>query len=592
MKKYLRWQGLLGFVAVIGLLAGFIYVFAGWLIKLTIEEAGGYALGAEVNVESVDVNWSPFTLTINEFQATDPKNPANNMLQFEQAGAQMDLWEYLLGRYVFEKVRFTEVAMDQPRQSPGEVYTSSSEDGKGALKEDVKDLAVSIPDLQTLLDNSNLITVQRAEELETALDEAKATYQQSKQALPDKEKLQAYETRIKALKETEIKTVEDVVKLQKELEALKDDIRADKEQLSKVKDDLVASKDKLVNAGKALKQAPSEDWQQVKNKYQLDTLEVEDLAHILFGEKAREYTEQAKELYAFIKPYLPAGSGDSGEAGIDKVQVGRFVHFVDDNPMPDWLVKDGKISLITQLGRVEIDLSEINTQNWLRNQDSQIKFFSDSFSNGQLDGNFAYFMQKSGDFIGDGQWAVEDMLFKKSEPSGAKFSLQQAGISAKGQLKLNNSQIDSDNSVQLLQPKFTSTSGSPWIQEVIKSLSQQASIPAEIRLDGSAFAPSIGINSNMDQIVRDSVTAKAKGELDSLKTEYQAKLNQKVADKLKLSEQEVSEITDLNAWIEDSEGTLNKLLESKIDDFKEQQKEKLKDKAKDKLKDKIGNIFG
>lgn len=590
MKKYIRWQGLIGFIAVLAILAAFIYCFAGWLIKLSLEKGGEYALGAEVNVESVDVNWSPFTLTIHQLQATNPEKPSHNLVQFEEAGAQIDLWQYLLGHYVFEQVRFTEVAMDQARQSPGKVYRPQEGSDDLAVAEESEE-TVQIPDLQTLLDNSNLITVKRAQELEVALDEAKQTYQQSKQDLPDKQKLKDYETRIKAIKDTEIKTLDDVVKLREQLDSLKTDIRADKEQLTKIKNSLQVSKDNLLNAGEALKKAPEEDWQQVKKTYQLDTFEVEDLAHILFGEKAREYTEQARALYAFIRPFIPQG-GEESDGSEESIQVGRFVHFSEENPLPAWLIKDGKISLVTELGRVEVDLTEINTQNWLRNKDSQIKFYSDSFSSGKLAGDLAYFMQKSGDFNGDGQWQVAGMQYQTSQPSNGKFSLQQAGLSANGQLKLKNDQIDSNTSIELEQPKFTTTSESPWIQEVVSALSRQSSIPAQIRLDGYALMPSIGVDSNMDEIVRDSVAAKASSELDSLKVEYQNKLTAKVSDTLKLSEQEAAEISDLNSWIEDSQGNLDKLLESKVDDFKEQQKEKLKDKAKDKLKDKLGSFFG
>jgi len=93
MKRFIRWQGLIGFLSVILFLAVFVFIFAGSFIKAGLEKSGEWYLGAEVNVEEVDLNLFPLSLTIIGFQATDSEKPTHNMVSFAKAAVSIDVWE-------------------------------------------------------------------------------------------------------------------------------------------------------------------------------------------------------------------------------------------------------------------------------------------------------------------------------------------------------------------------------------------------------------------------------------------------------------------------------------------------------------------
>ncbi len=596
MKKYFRWQGLLGLIAFLAFIAAIIYIFAGWIIKTGIEQGGGWYLGAEVNVEAVNVNWSPFTLDIVEFQATDPKAPEFNAMQFKQAKAEVDLWQYLLGKVIVDDLTLAELEFGGKRASVGEVYrvpegkNTSQTEQAGEAKE------MALPDVKQLLKDADLITVSKAEQLQTVYQAEKEQLAQIKDNLPDEEKLDFYKQKVKEIQDTKVKTAEDLVKLKARLDELKAEIKADKKQISQAKDSLQSSKDNLKQAVTELKQAPDQDWQAVKTKYQLDTFEVEDVAHIVFGEKGREYYTQGMEIYQMLKPFLSTDSESATEEQAI-VDVGQFIHFTEDAPQPDWLIKQGMVSVKTPQGLFSLDLSEINMQHWKRNKASLIEVSSNQLKgNGQISGKIDFFKAKDGNFLSEGKWLLEQLqigaaqLDEETIQSAAKsaLSLAAAKLFADGEFKLNNFDLDAVIKLDLLDPTFVTNASKGWQKKVVQALNDAAKIPAEIDILGSVMSPDWKIHSQIDEIIKGSVTQQLDAKLTEFKTDLQSQLNQKVASSLKLSDQQAGELANLDAWLNDADGTLNNLLDTQLKSVVDQEKEKAKEKVKDKLK----NLFG
>ena len=71
MLKLFRWQGLLGFIAVTGLLTLFWMFYASSLIKSTIESYGSDLVGAKVDVGDVQMSFDPLGIIIENLEITD-----------------------------------------------------------------------------------------------------------------------------------------------------------------------------------------------------------------------------------------------------------------------------------------------------------------------------------------------------------------------------------------------------------------------------------------------------------------------------------------------------------------------------------------
>ena len=66
MKQWIRWSGLVGFIAITTLLVlGWLFA-AGPIIKYSIERFGSQAANAKVEVEGVDLTFDPFGIEIKQ----------------------------------------------------------------------------------------------------------------------------------------------------------------------------------------------------------------------------------------------------------------------------------------------------------------------------------------------------------------------------------------------------------------------------------------------------------------------------------------------------------------------------------------------
>lgn len=165
MKTYVRFSGLISFFAVMLMVVVLLYVFAEPLVKSSIEKTGGTLLGAEVNVASVAIQYSPLVLTINKLEATDPEQPSHNMFSVKQAKAGIDLWQYLLGKTIIEQLDVTQLELMTKRSRVGDVYRQHQNDEQQPLvdKTLLPAMDLQLPDTKSILDDSNLLTVKAAE---------------------------------------------------------------------------------------------------------------------------------------------------------------------------------------------------------------------------------------------------------------------------------------------------------------------------------------------------------------------------------------------------------------------------------------------
>ena len=80
MKQWIRWSGLLGFIAVTALLVVIFVLALPWLIKNSIEYIGTEVAGAQVSVDDVDVSFHPLCVTLNRLQVPDARAPQRHLV--------------------------------------------------------------------------------------------------------------------------------------------------------------------------------------------------------------------------------------------------------------------------------------------------------------------------------------------------------------------------------------------------------------------------------------------------------------------------------------------------------------------------------
>ena len=98
--KIIRWPGLIAFILFFTLLIGGTLLFADTIVKSIIESTLTDMNEAKVDIASVQINYSPVSLSVNDIQITDPARPMVNSVQIGQARFAMSGGDLLLGKLI------------------------------------------------------------------------------------------------------------------------------------------------------------------------------------------------------------------------------------------------------------------------------------------------------------------------------------------------------------------------------------------------------------------------------------------------------------------------------------------------------------
>jgi uncharacterized protein (TIGR03545 family) len=599
MNRFIRWQGIAAFIVVIALIIAFIYLFADALVKKGIEKSGELYLGAEINVTNVEILYIPLTLNIEGFQATDPEKPTHNLLSFSQASAGIDVWQYLFGRYHISELNIVGLRLDQPRQSTGEVFFLTNEDAgnssEGAIDSALSKLDMSLPTVDDLLNNNDLLTVKRAKVLEQSYQTEMDKLKGLKETLPNKDTLASYRAQVAALSNTKINSLADIEKLNKDFKALKKQFNADRDIVKQAKQQVTTSKELLTQHTQALKDAPQADWKNIESKYQLENVDGADFAHMLFGEQAREYFGYAETAYQKIAPLINSSKADK-QVKLGKNE-GRYIHFNDEEPMPDVLIKQANLSLLLPQGEFAINGKELTHQHWFRGNNSVVNVASDNIhGKGKLALALEFSLDQKHVLSSDGKWQLSEVDLNDvslKESSAFTLQLNSGLLSGNGKFSLIDEQLDSENKLNLENTQYTGAGTSKISTLLIDTVQSLKTLALSITAKGKLTDPTLSISSPLDKQLKKSMMKQVSNKLTSFKTDVKAGLNAKLTDALGVSNNDKQSFGDLEALVSDTDKALDNLLNSDVVKAKKKEfEDKQKKKVEDKLKKKLGKLFG
>lgn len=617
MVKFIRWQGLVAFIVLIAATTILLYFFAEDLVKSGIESSAESTFGAEVNVASVELAYSPLSLSVNGLQVTDKDMPTHNLFSFDRATAAVDVWQYFFGKIIIDELEVSGLAFTSERKKAGQVFLedeeveeNSEESLSSQAKAMLPEMDMQLPDVKTLLNDSNLLTVKASEALKVSYKAERQKIKALKAQLPDKSKVKYYQNKVKMLGKSKVNTLDDIEKINAEYQALKAEFKADKALIRKAKEQLKASKSLLAKQAKELKGAPSKDWQVIEKKYQLETLDSEDFAHILFGEQARGYFQKAQAFYEIAATVMDnLGSEEEAEA-VKSHATGRFIAFNEEAPLPPVLIKKAFFSMDLEQGEFLIKASELTHQHWIRGQDSLVNISSSS--NGVLNLDTRFKLSATGKFIADGNWLIENRQINNAsltETKALSLALDKGKLTGEGTFTLVDGNILANNDFALHQASYQGNATTTITQLLVDTVKSLNNLTIDIEVDGKISKPSFSISSSLTGALTDAFKKQVSNKIDEFKVKVNKGLNAKLAESLKLGDSETAELLDLEALLTDTDKALTDLQNSDVvkqqkeklkaklkkkaeEKVKEKVKEKAKDKLNDKLKGKLGDLFG
>lgn len=595
MNKFIRWQGLIAFVVIIGGIVGGTYFFANPLIKSLIESQGANIAGAKVDVGQVQLGLLPAGMVIQRLDIADADNPMTNVVSIKTISLQFDLLKALMGQAIIRDASVLGMEFGTERKTSGALPKKPKKDKvkkeePSFVSEQLSALASEFPDAKELLEREPLLMDERHKALERSSEEKQATWRALESKIPNSDKIASYQERLKALQNSKVKSLDDFNKIKKEFQQIQDEIKQDKKTIEQAKQFVSEASKELSQQLRDLKNAPKEDIDRLMNKYSLDEAGLVNLSGLLFGDEIQGYFALALEWYEKLAPYLV--SEDKEEEVKPQRTEGRFVHFPSQNPYPDFLIEKMAASATLPLGEISATAKEITHQQHVRNRPTTLHVMSELLRDvKRLDVNAEFDYRKKKQGLSKADFMLDDVTlndFKVIKSGDFPLTLAKANTDINGQIRLQEGRLAGEMHGDFTHASFISGEHKGLMGLLSQAFTEINQFDLDIEASGSLKKPKLNIKSNIDSKLKHSIDKQIKAQIAAFKADIEKQLTAKLDQQLQ--KLDINGFADEELSLQQKLSNLDDLLKAKLDDYKDQQTQELKDKSKDKLKDELKKL--
>ncbi|MBI2071298.1 MAG: TIGR03545 family protein, partial [Elusimicrobia bacterium] len=392
-----------------GAIAAFGFFFMDPLIKRGIVKAGEAALGAKVDVASVQTQIFKGKISVRGFQAADKSDPWKNLIEFKEAGFQLLPALLLEKKVVIEDASLQGVAWGTQRKTSGELSKKEAKEQKeekpsavekklDAMTAQTKDLGLARMDAIKGAGASKVDAV-KPENLASlkVLDEGKVKIESLSQDWDNRIAALTTESEMEAIKKdlAELKAegsdIEAIARKIKKAKEIQERIKAAQKNLKETKD---KAENDFGQARKLLdeaKKAKAGDLAALKNLAGIPSLDAESISLFLLGPAVKAKMGPAMRWIDLAKKHLGSkktGEGSSGASGAtDQAKAppeppkrrGVFVGFPKQASFPAFLWKHSLLSGTATMGAGALgfsgELKDLTTEpkQWGKPLTAQIK---------------------------------------------------------------------------------------------------------------------------------------------------------------------------------------------------------------------------
>lgn len=589
--KWIRWQGLITFIGFFAALALLVYLFAAPILRWGLTTGLTRVNGAEVNIAQLDLRWSPFAVELHEVQFTDPQAPELNRFQASRVAFEMQLLQAMIGRIHIEELAAEGILMGVERSSPGKVRADylaerEAEGGTPTWGERLADLGFDFPDMDELLERSDIETPQVIEQVSQRTRDNRQAVEARRDELPDSDRVDSYEERLAALKEARPQSVEELEELRETLSSLRDDIREDRDAVRSFTDSVETAISQVQSDIEQLRQAPGADLDRVRRLVAMDDESLSDLAGILFGPQIQRWADYALVAFDFVAPLLQSEAEDEPSRW-----EGRFIDF-DQGNQPVFLIRLANTSL--RFGDVDLAIrwdnitwqhERLGSPTTYRLQAGQSAYWQ------QLDADGNFFLDEASNFSGQQQWALQ----------GAQLSAQTLLEQSDIRINLSNARLDSTGDIQIAEGRFSGggqanvadvslqTEGEPrWAQLLGSALNQIERFDLDVGLAGQLGSPRLSIDSDLDNQLSTALSGVVQEYASEELAALRGELDQSVQQALGGIESDLGDIQELRALAQERDERLQALLDEELDNLREGLRDELEDRLRDALRGRLG----
>ena len=349
--KIFRWQGVLAFVLIGGLVGGFLILFLDGMIERAIEEKGSMAAKTRIDIGSLSTSLFAQSVVLTGIEVANPENNMENLVQFETLSLDLDGAQVVSRKIVIDKLQAHGIRLNQKRTHPAQL-PEAAEPAQGTQQAGATSQnalpglgGLSIKSPEEILKSEKLETLEAGNRIKKTIEDLKAKW---------KNKIET-DLNPNALKETKQKLADlqnkvkggglaDIANALKDFNTLQKDIQSQISRITSMKSefekDLQMAKQQVAD----LKNLPQKDFERLKNKYSLNPEGGKNILGSLLEGPLKEKLDKAWKAYKMISPYLNRPSSPAEQEYVRG--KGIDILFAKASPYPNFLLKHGNLSLI------------------------------------------------------------------------------------------------------------------------------------------------------------------------------------------------------------------------------------------------------
>ena len=504
--------------------AGLWIFIAPILIEKSMEEVGSEALGAQVDIESVDLNLFPLRIAINKLEATDPKHPMKNLVEVKKLSFALDTQALGWKKILIDELTLDGIMLNTDREASGELSGGRATEklAKQVGTFDMPELTQA--DIKSHVEESDLITVKRINELNEIQKEMKAQWKEDLDKEKRKKRIAALETEFSRLtnraKENKLNLLAD----RKAWKKLKKEIDRERKQITGLNDKLKLDRKKISDQIALIKQGPKDDANAIMAKMGLGG-DTGEMAKNLIGPQFSSWIDSL----AGATNKVPGN--DQGEQEENySTSLGQRVYFKDNQNFPDLLIKKIKLNGKDKSWEITGAGENIGYLPWLIGApiDLKVKMTGDRKASATINSDWKSEQEMLTKIESDvSAWPITEMTLMQTDQGNWVINSGMLSASLTGKLTLEN--LDLKLTLDLMNPSISTPEKlTGWQKHFSEALNQQKQLKIDIKAKGSLADPNIKLTSSLDKLFAAAIGKKLQEQMSKLTD----KLDQAVTDKV------------------------------------------------------------
>jgi uncharacterized protein (TIGR03545 family) len=564
MRRWIRWQGLAAFIFVVVSISLLWLVFVDLALEKVVESVGSRIVGAKVELDEADVLFFPLGITIRGLQITNPHEPMTNAVEIARIAGLFDSINLLRRKVIIEEMSMEGVRFNRARTSSGALRGRSKAENseKMSLKRILgSDLpSFVLPKAEEILAKEQLQSVELARALQTEIKEEEEKWTKELAELPGAERIREYEDRIEELKDMRKTGPAAILRAAAELKKLKEDIELDLHKLRKAEQNFHSTINLFKKRLAQAERAPINDANRLASQYSLDSQGLANLTRLLFGPRIATWLGRGLSWHQRLEPlYERVKKEYGGDAEVVKPLRGKGVEvrFREYEPLPDFLIRKVKGSVSTQRGDMEGRIENITPD-----QDILGKPLTFLFSGAKLSQLQSFRVDGTLDHVS--RLTASDRINLKLRG----YQAQQVNLTesnafsvklAKGLADLDlssivsNGAIDTDFAAVLksakLEVNFPVESG-PVVRAISSTLTGVSSFSLDAKVSGSLDDYTMKLSSDLDRILKDSISSQLKSQIVKLEQELRADISERASGPIQQAKSSLGDLAPLGDELE------------------------------------------